>query len=62
MTITTTIQCDAFSCSREHELNDDSDGAIESSGWVTDPRYGHQHYCPKCWPKVKQELEEDDDE
>lgn len=59
MTIETIIHCDALSCCNEREIEMDSDPAILSAGWHTDPNDEFTHYCPTCWPEVKKELEED---
>lgn len=58
MTVRITVLCDARGCSREVEIDYDSDKYITRLGWHLDPLSDGQHYCPKCWPKVEKELAE----
>lgn len=60
MTITTTVNCDALSCCNEAEIEDAGDSRIEGAGFHVDPHHECFHYCSRCWPKVKKELEEED--
>ena len=62
MTITTTVTCDGFNCTAEREIEDAVDLNVEFTGFHVDPRDGHDcfHYCSRCWPAAKKEIEEED--
>ncbi|MDI5890641.1 hypothetical protein [Halomonas rhizosphaerae] len=60
MTIETIVRCDGRSCCNECEIEDAYDSSVSAAGWHTDPHDGFNHYCPRCWPVVKKELEEED--
>lgn len=60
MTIEIKVECDAHGCSNETEIRDNHDSDVESEGWVVDPDDGFQHFCPSCWPKIKEEIELDE--
>ncbi|MEL7893466.1 hypothetical protein [Vreelandella neptunia] len=60
MTITTNVTCDGLNCHAETEIEDAYDSSVHAAGWHVDPNNGWNHYCSRCWPAVKKELEEED--
>jgi hypothetical protein len=62
MTTRVILECDAFSCSREIEIEDTYDSDVTRVGWYTAPDNGFTHYCPACWEKVKYEYDDEDDD
>jgi len=58
MTIQVEVQCDADGCHNSVEIEGTYDSDVTREGWHVHPNDGYQHYCPACWPKVKAELEE----
>jgi hypothetical protein len=59
MTIKIEVECDASDCRATQEIDDNHDSDISREGWHTHPYDGYQHYCPSCWPAVKEELDEE---
>lgn len=59
MTITTSVRCDGFKCHAETDIEDAYDSSVTAAGWHCDPNNGWYHYCSRCWPAVKKELEEE---
>ena len=58
MTIKVTLECDARNCHNSIELYDmPSDRDIHGAGWHEHPDSPEDHYCDKCWPIVKKEIE-----
>lgn len=54
------VRCDARTCHNEREIEDydsDVDRQITRMGWLIDPSNPECHYCPRCKPEVKKELE-----
>ena len=60
MTIKIEIECDARGCLDSTELRDITDADIRDVFYHTHPIDGIQHYCSRCWPKAKKEIETDD--
>jgi len=51
---TITIICDGLGCSEEREKIGEIDSLPD--GWLEDPNCSDFHYCPRCAPKVKEDL------
>lgn len=60
MTVKITLMCDAYGCINSKEIQGCTDSDIEAAGFHPNPYDGEDHYCSKCWPQVKAELEEDE--
>ena len=61
MSIKIEIECDGYRCSRTKALDyyrDEED--VINVGWFVDDMHD-AHYCPKCWPKVFEEMEDNND-
>lgn len=59
MTIRVTLECDAMKCHNSIELYDmPSDEDVHGAGWHENPHSPEDHYCNKCWPTCKAEIEE----
>jgi len=56
MTIEIKIDCDASGCHNSTILADYTEKEVMFIGWFNDPVTEGQHYCPKCWRKVKKEF------
>lgn len=59
MTIVTTVQCDAFGCPNETEVESAFASDVSAEGYQEDPTRGGIHYCIDCWPTVMKKLEEE---
>ena len=62
MTIKIILSCDAtrkgIICHNSIELYDvPTDKDIHGAGWHEHPDCPEDHYCDKCWPTIKQEIE-----
>lgn len=59
MSLETICKCDARGCSNQLEITDydSAEYEVEKSKWHEDPNEYNVHYCNKCWPKVRVELE-----
>lgn len=60
MTLKATISCDGDGCWNEFDIDDPHHFSVEREleDWQQDPDNYEFHYCPECWEKVKEELEE----
>ena len=59
MTIKVILSCDAYRCFNSIELYDiPTDETVHGAGWHENPSAPEDHYCDKCWPDVKKEIEE----
>jgi hypothetical protein len=59
MTIKSQVRCDGLGCTDELEVEqwDYPESDLRFADWHEDPDDPSQHYCPRCWDKVKQEEE-----
>ena len=59
MTIEVTLSCDARRCNNSVEMFDiPTENTLHGAGWHEHPDEPETHYCDKCWPDVKREIEE----
>lgn len=59
MTIKVQLFCDAIKCRNSIELYDiPTDNDVHGAGWHENPEDPLDHYCDKCWPTAKKEIED----
>jgi len=59
MTVKAELECDARGCSNTIEIDlifNSVESEVDVKKWHTDPESNEYHYCPSCWPKVKNEF------